>query len=774
MAASTLRMIARRLNRFMPRGPLILAASILLASTTMSATIQNPPKNNATVDERVDQLLRKMSLAEKIGQMSQRNVGDDGPPDYMAEALRAGRIGSVINVVDVSVVNELQRIAVEESRLGIPLLVGRDVIHGFKTVMPIPLGQAASWNPDLVARAASIAALEASTAGVNWTFAPMIDIARDARWGRIAESFGEDPFLASALAVASVEGYQGDELSAIGTIAACAKHFAAYGASESGRDYATTNIPENEMRNVYLRPFRAAADAGVATLMTSFSDIDGVPATASEFLLRQVLRDEWGFEGFVVSDWDSVRQLSIHGLTANDRDSAFEAVTAGVNMEMHGDAYSNHLAGLIEDGLVDETLVNAAVAPILRAKFRLGLFDRPYTDPADFPPIASQQALDTARKAALQSVVMLKNDERVLPLATDALDSIAIIGPLADAPYEQLGTWIFDGDANLSVTPLQAIESLVGDDVGIRYVRAMENSRSRASEAFDEAAAAARDSDAVILFLGEESILSGEAHSRADISLPGDQAELVRRIRATGKPVVAVILAGRPLTLTNIVDQVDAILFAWHPGTMGGPAIADLLFGIESPSGKLPASFPRMVGQIPIYYNQKNTGKPPSPDTVVHIDDIDAHAPQLSLGMTAFHLDAGYTPLFAFGHGLSYAAFDYSDIKVSKEAIALGETVTVSAKLRNTGDVAAEEVVQLYVRDLVGNVTRPVKELKGFRRVHLEPGETETVAFELHTDDLAFYGRNNRLMTEAGDFHVWIGGSSETGLRSELRIVSRD
>ncbi len=767
-------MMALRLNRFMPRGPLILAASILLASTAMSAPIQNPPQRNATVDERVDQLLRKMTLAEKIGQMSQRNVGDDGPPDYMAEALRAGRIGSVINVVDVRVVNELQRIAVEESRLGIPLLVGRDVIHGFKTVMPIPLGQAASWNPDLVAKAARIAALEASTAGVNWTFAPMIDIARDARWGRIAESFGEDPFLASVLAVAAVNGYQGDELSAIGSIAACAKHFAAYGASESGRDYATTNIPENEMRNVYLRPFQAAVDAGVATLMTSFSDIDGVPATASEFLLRRVLRDEWGFEGFVVSDWDSVRQLKIHGLTANDRDSAFEAATAGVNMEMHGDAYSNHLAGLIEEGLIDETLVDAAVAPILSAKFRLGLFDRPYTDPADFPPIASQHALDTAREAAFQSVVMLKNDERVLPLATDALSSIAIIGPLADAPYEQLGTWIFDGDANLSVTPLQAIESLAGDDIRIRYVRAMENSRSRASEMFDEAAAAARDSDAVILFLGEESILSGEAHSRADISLPGDQAELVRRIRATGKPVAAVILAGRPLTLTNIVDQVDAILFAWHPGTMGGPAIADLLFGIESPSGKLPATFPRMVGQIPIYYNQKNTGKPPSPDTVVHIDDIDAHAPQLSLGMTAFHLDAGYTPLFAFGHGLSYARFDYSDIAVSDEEIALGDTVTVSAKLWNTGDVAAEEVVQLYVRDLVGNVTRPVKELKGFRRVHLEPGEAVTVAFELHTDDLAFYGRNNRLMTETGDFHVWIGGSSETGLRGEFRIVSRN
>ena len=719
-------------------------------------------------------LLDEMTLAEKIGQMSQVNVGDSYIHDYLAEGLRAGRVGSVINEVNVDVVNELQRIAVEESRLGIPLLVGRDVIHGFKTVMPIPLGQAATWNPDIVREGARVAALEAATVGVNWTFAPMIDISRDARWGRIAESLGEDPYLASALGAAMVEGFQGDDLAAVGTIAACAKHFAGYGAAESGRDYASTNIPENELRNVYLRPFKAAVDAGVLTLMASFSDIDGVPATGNEFLMRQVLRDEWQFDGFVVSDWDSIRQLRIHGLTGNDKESAFEAATAGVDMEMHGDAYGNHLEELIEAGRISVDRIDTAAANILRAKFRLGLFEDPYARPEELPEIADTNAIETARTAALQSVVMLKNDHDTLPLSVEKLDSIALIGPLTDAPYEQLGTWIFDGDPELSITPMHAIHSLVGHDIDVRYVRAMENSRSQSTEAFGEAVDIARDSDAVILFLGEESILSGEAHSRADISLPGAQAELVRRIRATGKPVVAVILAGRPLTLTNIVDEVDAILFAWHPGTMGGPAIADLLFGVESPSGKLPATFPRMVGQIPIYYNQKNTGKPPSPETIVHIDDIDAHAPQLSLGMTAFHLDAGYTPLFAFGHGLSYATFNYERITTSAADIELGESVTIGVELTNTGAFTADEVVQLYIRDLVGNVTRPVKELKGFRRVRLDPGESTTVNFELHTDDLGFYGRNMQLMTEPGEFHAWIGGSSETELRTEFRIIAGD
>jgi beta-glucosidase len=713
-----------------------------------------------------------MTLAEKVGQMCQLDASEGYAPDYLADGLRAGRIGSVLNVVDVDVVNELQRIAIEESRLGIPLLVGRDVIHGFRTIMPIPLGQAATWNPDLVKEAARVAALEAATTGINWTFAPMIDISRDARWGRIAESLGECVLLTSKLGAAMVEGFQGDDLSAPGAIAACAKHFAGYGAVESGRDYATTNIPETKLRNVYLRPFKAAVDAGATSLMTSFSDLNGIPATGNEFLLRKILRDEWNFDGFVVSDWDSIRQLQIHGLTENDKESAFEAAAAGVDMEMAGDAYSKHLAELVDDGRIDIKKIDNAVANILRAKIRLGLFEGAYTNAQALPSTANDHALETARQAALQSVVMLKNDNAVLPLSAKNMKSVAIIGPLADAPYQQLGTWIFDGDVDLSITPMHAIHSLVGHDVNVRYVRAMENSRSKTNAAFDDAVAIARDSDAAILFLGEESILSGEAHSRADINLPGDQAELVRRVRETGRPVIAVILAGRPLTLSNIVDQVDAILYAWHPGTMGGPALADLLFGIESPSGKLPATFPRMVGQIPIYYSQKNSGKPPSHDNIVHIDDIETRAPQTSLGMSAFHLDTHFTPLFPFGHGLSYARFEYRDIRVSTREIGLDDTVTISADLTNAGDVTADEVVQLYVRDIVANITRPVKELKGFRRVRLEPHQTVTVDFKLHTSDLTFYGRDMRLTVEPGEFHAWIGGSSTTDLRTEFWIVA--
>ncbi len=667
-------------------------------------------------------LLAEMTLAEKVGQMSQRNGNDGFAPDYLGDALRAGRVGSVINADDADVINELQRIAVEESRLGIPLLIGRDVIHGFKTIMPIPLGQAASWNPDVVRDGARIAAREAAATGINWTFAPMIDITRDPRWGRIAESLGEDPFLASKLAVAMVQGFQGDDLADDGTIAATAKHFAGYGASESGKDYNTTNIPENELRNVHLKTFNAAVDAGVATLMTSFSDLDGIPATASQFLLQQVLRDEWQFDGVVVSDWDSIRQLSIHGLTENDRESAFEAVTAGVNMEMHGDAYRNHLEELVNAGHVPLARVDEMVAGILRTKFRLGLFESPYADTSAISN--GDDALAVAKRAALESVVLLKNDAAVLPLSTDTINSIAVIGPLADAPYEQLGTWVFDGDPALSVTGVQAITDFVGDAVNVTYARAMETSRSRDTAAFHDAVEKARDADVAVLFLGEEAILSGEAHSRANIDLPGAQAELVRQVRATGTPVVAVIMAGRPLTLLNIIDDVDAILYAWHPGTMGGPAIADLLFGVVSPSGKLPVSFPRLVGQVPIYYAHKNTGKPPTPDTVVDIDDIDTRAPQTSFGMTAYYLDAGYKPLFEFGYGLSYTEFAYEKIRVSKDAIGLGDTVTVSAKLTNTGKMKGVEIAQLYVRDLVGNVTRPVRELKGFKRVHLDPGQS--------------------------------------------------
>ena len=712
-----------------------------------------------------------MTVAEKIGQMTQLNASGPDPVENLGERLRSGRLGSILNLADVEVVNELQRIAVEESRLGIPLLVGRDVIHGFATVMPLPIGQAASFNPDIARDGARIAALEAASAGVNWTFAPMIDISRDPRWGRIAESYGEDPYLTSVMGAATIEGFQGDDLAAEGTIAACAKHFAGYGAAEAGRDYAATYIPENELRNVYLTPFKAAADAGVATFMTSFSDLNGVPATGNDFLLRQVLRDEWGYDGFVVSDWDSIRQLQVHGLTENDRESAYAAVTAGVDMEMQGDAYINHLEPLLNDGMIDIAGIDVAAGNILRLKFELGLFENPYTDPRELPAIASEEALATAKRAALQSVVMLQNKNDALPLAADRLESVAVIGPLADEPYEQLGTWVFDGDPELSITPLVAIRQLLGDEVTVRYVKAMDTSRSAAGPAFDDAVEAAVAADVALLFLGEESILSGEAHSRADISLPGDQAELVRRVRAAGRPVIAVILAGRPLTLANIVDEVDAILFAWHPGTMGGPAIADLLFGVESPSGKLPATFPRMVGQVPIYYAHGNTGKPATPGRAMMIDDIPVGAAQTSVGNVSYHLDAGSTPLFAFGHGLSYAEFRYDNVAVSADEIAIGDTIVVSANLTNAGNVAAEEVVQLYVRDLAGSVTRPVRELKGFQRAQLKPGQTVSVSFELHTDDLAFYGRDMQLAAEPGEFHAWIGGSSEADLKVGFRIV---
>jgi beta-glucosidase len=731
------------------------------------------PVTPETFETRARELLARMTLAERIGQMSQVETDPGHPPDVLGERLRAGRFGAVLNIVDVDVINELQRIAVEESRLGIPLLVGRDVIHGFKTIFPIPLGQAATWNPELVKQGARAAALEAAKSGVNWTFAPMIDVSRDPRWGRIAESFGECEFLTSVMGAASIEGFQGDRLADTCSIAACAKHFAGYGAVESGRDYATTNIPDTELRNVYLRPFHAAADAGVASFMTSFSDLNGVPATGNSYILQDVLRDEWDFDGFVVSDWDSIRQLRIHGLTEDDRESAFAAASAGVDMEMAGDAYSSNLLGLVEEGRVSEQQIDAAVLRILQVKFALGLFEDPYTDPGRLPEIADDRALKAARETALQSVVLLKNDHGTLPLAEGNVASVAVIGPLADAPYEQLGTWIFDGDEHLSVTPLQAMRDMLGDKVELNYVRAMENSRGRVNEEFDAAVEAADAADVALMFLGEESILSGEAHSRADINLPGDQAELVRQIRAAGKPVIAVILAGRPLALTNIVDEVDAILYAWHPGTMGGLAIADIVFGRESPSGKLPATLPRVVGQIPIYYSQKNGGKPPSPDNVVFIDDIDTFAPQTSLGMSAFHLDTYFTPLFPFGHGLSYSVFNYGDIRISAEDIPLGCTFTVSAELSNCGNMEAEEVVQLYTRDLVASITRPVRELKGFRRVRLGPGETTTVSFELHTDALSFYGSDGTSTVEPGQFHAWIGSSSEADLRVAFRIVEK-
>jgi len=721
-------------------------------------------------EERILELLGRMTLEEKIGQLCLLNGAGGHVPDHLRHEIAAGRVGAVLNEVDLGTVRELQRIAVEESPSGIPLLIGRDVIHGFHTVFPLPIGQAASWDPELVERCARVAAAEAAATGVNWTFAPMVDIGRDPRWGRIAETLGEDPFLASRLAVAMVRVFQGEDLAEPDRIAACAKHFAGYGASESGRDYNTTDIPEIELRNVHLPPFRAAVDAEVASLMTSFSDLNGVPATANDFLLKQVLRDEWGFDGFVVSDWESVPQLAVHGLTAGDRDSALAAAAAGLDMEMASVTFREHLAGLVEEGRIPVRRIDAMVANVLRAKLRLGLFEDPYSGAESWQPPADLDAPGVAREAALRSLVLLQNRDRVLPLSRQALRSVAVIGPMADEPVEQLGTWIFDGDPGRSVTPLQALREHLGPGVEVRYERVLDTTRSRDAGGFEAAVDAAGSSDAVLLFLGEESILSGEAHSRADIRLPGIQERLISELAATGRPLVLVVLAGRPLALESVVDDVHAILYAWHPGSLGGPAIVDVLFGEASPSGKLPVTIPRVTGQIPIYYAHKNTGKPPSPDNVVHIDDIPRDAEQLSAGGSSFHLDAGYTPLWPFGHGLSYSEFAYSDLRASRGSMAMGESLTIEVEVTNVGERQADEVVQLYVRDPVASVTRPVRELKGFRRVRLAPEESRTVSFELRTEDLAFHGRDMRLRTEAGRFHVWVGGSSAAPLRTEFEI----
>jgi beta-glucosidase len=723
----------------------------------------------ASTAERVASLLAQMTLDEKIGQLQLVQGGGWHVPDHLRDAVRAGRVGSVLNEVHADTVNALQHLAVHESRLGIPLLVGRDVIHGFKTVFPIPLGQAASWNPDVVEQGARIAALEAASHGVNWTFAPMLDIGRDPRWGRVAEGYGEDPYLTGVMGAAAVRGFQGESLDAPGSIAACAKHFAGYGASESGKDYNSTNIPVNELRNVHLPPFKAALDAGCASIMTSFSDVDGIPATANQFLLRQVLREEWGYDGVVVSDWESVRQLAVHGLTEDDRASAREAALAGVDIEMASTTYAEHLAGLVHAGAVPLAVLDALVENILTLKFRLGLFEQPWTDPSAFPGAGDPVHLAAAREAATQSVVLLKNAHGMLPLSAERVQRVAVIGPLADDPHEQLGTWIFDGDDSLSVPLLRALREQM-PEVSVEYARGLPTTRSHDRDGFAEAVALAEESDVVLLVLGEEAILSGEAHCRSDITLPGAQQALIEAVAATGRPVVLVVMAGRALVLTDVLPQVHALLYAWHPGCMGGPALVDLLFGHVAPSGKLPVTLPRSAGQIPLYYAHKRTGKPATEETIVHMDDIPARATQLSIGNTSFHLDVHPSPLFPFGYGLSYTTFRYEHLTLSHERMRREDTLLVAVDLSNTGGHEATEVVQLYINDPVASTTRPVRELKAFQRVTLAPGAHRRVQFTLTASDLAFAGRQQQRVVEPGRFHLWVGGSSAQCLHHEFTL----
>jgi beta-glucosidase len=752
----------RLLSAFLTNWCILLIVILYGSSFAMAA--------NNDIEAQVEELLARMTLSEKIGQMVQINDFDGEIPDDLRQRLREGRIGSMLNETVPEANLEIQRIAMEESRLGIPLIMARDVIHGYRTIFPIPLAQAATWDPELAAACARIAAEEASSAGFQWTFAPMMDIARDPRWGRIAEGYGEDPFLGGLFAAAMVRGFQGEELSAPDTIAACAKHFVGYGAAEGGRDYDTANIPEGLLRDVYLPPFKAAVEADVTTVMSSFNEINGVPATGNVHTLRDILRDEWGFDGFVVSDWNAVAEMINHGFCEDMKDAAKKSITAGIDMEMQSSAYGDHLEELVKEGLVPQKLIDDAVRNILRIKFRLGLFEKPYPYSANLTQKPSEKALELAKESALKSIVLLKNENKLLPLSKD-IKSVAVIGPLADDPYEILGTWNRDGQVEDTVTPLAAIKNMLGESAGINYIAGLSYSRSKDKSQFTKAVEAAKKSEVVLIFAGEEAILSGEAHSRAYLNLPGSQDELITEISKTGKPIVLVILAGRPLTIGDISEKVEAVLYAWHPGTMGGPALADLIFGIESPSGKLTVTFPKTAGQIPVYYAHKNTGRPPQTRKLIMMDDIPVSAVQSSLGDAARYLDIGYLPLYPFGYGLSYTEFQYSNLQVSPDHIKIGDNIKVSVELTNTGRMEAEEVVQLYVRDLVASLTRPVKELKGFKRIRLEPNERKKVTFDLPGKILGFHNSDMKYVVEPGKFNLWVGGDSQAELMTEFEIV---
>lgn len=734
----------------------------------MAACTQAPNgKGDSATEQKIESLLSKMTLEEKIGQMNQ--LSSSGNIEGMSEQVKNGEIGSILNETDPARINALQRVAMEESRLGIPLLMARDVIHGFKTIFPIPLGQAATFDPQLVEEGARIAAVEASSVGIRWTFAPMIDVSRDPRWGRIAESCGEDTYMNMVMGAAMVKGFQGDSLNDSTAIAACAKHFVGYGAAEGGRDYNSTFISERVLRNVYLPSFEAAAKAGALTFMTSFNDNDGVPSTGNKFILRDVLREEWGFDGLVVTDWNSAREMRVHGFAADDKDAAALSVNAGVDMDMVSGVFIKHLPELIKEGKVKESAIDDAVRNILRVKFRLGLFDNPYVDENRSSILYDEAHLATAKRAVEESAILLKNEKEVLPLKEN-IRTLAVVGPMADAPHDQLGTWVFDGEKTHTQTPLAALKAMYGDRVQVLYEPGLTYSREKNAAGIAKALAAARRADAVVAFVGEEAILSGEAHSLADLNLKGAQSELLAALAATGKPLVTVVMAGRQLTIGKEVETSDAMLYLFHPGTMGGPAIADLLFGKAVPSGKTPVTFLKTVGQVPLYYAHNNSGRPASKH-FRPLDELPLEVGQTSAGSNSSYMDVGVQPLYPFGYGLSYTTFEYSNVKLSSSELKKDDVLTVTFDLENTGKYEGTEVAQLYVRDKVGSVTRPVKELKRFTRVTLKPGEKKTVTFELPISELAFWNIDMKKTVEPGDFLLWVAPDSQSGEEITFKVI---
>ncbi len=711
-------------------------------------------------ENKIDSLLGLMTLDEKAGQLTLYTAGyamtgTDFKEDFIEE-VKAGRAGNILNAWTTEFARPMQELAMNESRLKIPMLFGLDVIHGYRTTYPIPLGEACTWDMEIIERTAKLSAKEAASGGVNWTYNPMVDIARDPRWGRIAEGSGEDPYLGSLIAAAKVRGYQGDDLSSQETILACVKHFAAYGASQAGRDYHTVDMSDRMLREQYLPPYRAAIEAGAATVMTAFNEFDGVPATGSTFLLTDILRNEWNFEGFIVTDYTSINEMIPHGYARDEEHAAELAFKAGVDMDMQGGLYSKHLPDLVRKGAIREQELDRSVRRILRMKYELGLFDDPfrYLDSVrESETYYSAEFFEHALSSAKESIVLLKNENELLPL-DKGIGSVALIGPLADDQRSQLGAWYVAGNPEKVVTLKQGIEK-VSPGVKIHYAKGADF-KGKDRSGFAEAISAARKSDLILMALGETHSQSGEASSRTDIGLPGVQQELLEEVYKLGKPVILIAMAGRPLTITWADEHIPAILNTWHLGTMAGEAIAQTLFGGNNPSGKLTVTFPRNVGQIPIHYNMKNTGRPFDPENY----------------FTTKYIDSPNDPLYPFGFGLSYSTFTYSDLQLSANEMTKQGSISISVSVKNTGKYEGEEVVQLYLRDLVGSVTRPVKELKGFQKISLAAGEEKTVTFEIRNEDLVFYTYDKTWESEPGDFIVYVGTNSMECLEAPFRLVN--
>ncbi len=694
----------------------------------MSRKYHNFNTINPEIEITVNELLAKMTLAEKVGQTMQIKINEHNRADQV-QRIRNSQVGSVLSIYGVENINAIQKVAVEESRLKIPLLIGCDVIHGYRTIFPIPLAESCTWDPDLLEEAAHIAAEEFIYNGVHWTFAPMVDICRDPRWGRIAEGAGEDPYLGAELGAARVRGFQ-SELSNGGKMVACPKHYAAYGWAESGKDYNSTDLSERTLRDIVLPPFKAAFDAGAGTTMSAFNDLNGVPASANPFTLRQILRDEWDFKGLVLSDWNSIGELIPHGFAADFKEASKRAFLAGVDMDMTSDAYHNHLAELVNEGIVSQELLDEAVRRVLRLKFQLGLFDNPFTDlAAAESALLKPEYLETALEVTTKSMVLLKNLGNYLPINTKNVKRIALIGPLADDHHEILGTWHRIGRDEDTESVYDGIKAVLPNDVEITFTKGCDLSGVRPTNTVS-AVTAAQKADLVIMVVGEAEQMSGEAHSRAYLGLPGKQQFLLEAVHATGTPIIVVLLSGRPMVIPWMAENIPAILCGWHGGLRTGRAVADILFGHANPSGKLTASWPRTEGQIPVYYAHKHTGRAPGGMGGFQFDQY--HFTE--------YIDEEVTPLFPFGFGLSYTKIIYSDLQVLTPKVDLNDTLRVSAKITNSGKTTGDEIVQLYVRDLVGEVTRPVKELKGFQKISLQPRESQTVTFEIPVQRLGFHG----------------------------------